>query len=70
MFNCDVCGRETPVLTKMYVMRSDLSVKVCDECAKNIEAKNKLFAKIQLTCCLAVSFALVVLLLSLFIIIF
>jgi len=70
MLRCDMCGRYYPALTKMYVMRSDLSVKVCSECSWDVEYKNKLFAKVLLACFLALAIALVVFFLCVFIIIF
>jgi len=70
MLKCEKCGRETPVLTKMNVMRTDLSVSVCPDCQKEIEEQNKLFVKVQLISCIAVGFASAVIILVSCIILF
>jgi len=70
MLRCEHCGRNTPVLKRMYVLRKDNSVSVCDKCAKKLEEQNLLWAKVQLTCCMGVAFAAVMIILALCLIIF
>ncbi|MDD2216426.1 MAG: hypothetical protein PHE41_07655 [Eubacteriales bacterium] len=45
-------------------------MSVCDKCAKKLEEQNLLWAKVQLTCCMGVAFAAVMIILALCLIIF
>jgi DNA-directed RNA polymerase subunit RPC12/RpoP len=70
MRNCERCGRQFPVLTKINVMRSDETVFVCTECKEEIERANAIFAKVQVICCFGVGLAAAVIFIIAFIILF